>query len=190
VEAAPAPAPVKRTKKKAASLEDIAPPEVTITTPATEAPKEPEKPVAAPAASDTDEKKKKGLFGKKKDRGAGCSEVAVHERLPSRLPGLFRRGVTELAHAIGEHGGHLVGRREAVLVAHVFLELRDDDEHVEVRRGCCGPARGLRGRRRAERASDQGRPRRRRGAGPRRRHALLGPRVAMVHHGDVRVPAF
>jgi len=68
VEAAPAPAPVKRTKKKAASLEDIAAPEVTITTPAVEAPKEPEKPVAAPAASDTDEKKKKGLFGKKKDR--------------------------------------------------------------------------------------------------------------------------
>jgi len=67
-EVAPAAAPVKRTKKKALSLEDIAPPEVTVTTPAVEAPKESEKPAAAPAASDTDEKKKKGLFGKKKDR--------------------------------------------------------------------------------------------------------------------------
>jgi len=68
VEAAPAPAPVKRTKKKGPSLEDVVPPEVTVTAPAIEAPKEPEKPAAAPAASDTDEKKKKGLFGKKKDR--------------------------------------------------------------------------------------------------------------------------
>jgi hypothetical protein len=67
VEAEPAPT-VKRTKKKGPSLEEVAPPEVTVTTPAIEAPKEPEKPAAAPAASDTDEKKKKGLFGKKKDR--------------------------------------------------------------------------------------------------------------------------
>ena len=36
--------------------------------PVVEAPKEPEAPAAAPAATDTDEKKKKGLFGKKKDR--------------------------------------------------------------------------------------------------------------------------
>jgi hypothetical protein len=68
VEAAPAPAPVKRTKKKAPSIEDVAPPAVTVTTPAIEAPKEPEAPAAAPEASGTDEKKKKGLFGKKKDR--------------------------------------------------------------------------------------------------------------------------
>jgi hypothetical protein len=68
-EAGPAPAPVKHTKKKTASLEDIAPPpEVTVTTPAIEAPKEPEKPAAATPASDSDDKKKKGLFGKKKDR--------------------------------------------------------------------------------------------------------------------------
>ena len=69
VEAEPATAQVKHTKKKAASLEDIAPPpEVTVTTPAIEAPKEPEKPAAAPPAGDSDDKKKKGLFGKKKDR--------------------------------------------------------------------------------------------------------------------------
>ena len=66
VEELQAPAPVKRTKKKAPTIEEIAPPEVTITTPAVEAPKEPEAPAAAPAT--TDEKKKKGLFGKKKDR--------------------------------------------------------------------------------------------------------------------------
>lgn len=67
-EAAPVAAPVKRTKKKAPSLEDVAPPEMTVTTPAVEAPKKPEAPAAAPATTDTDDKKKKGLFGKKKDR--------------------------------------------------------------------------------------------------------------------------
>jgi hypothetical protein len=69
VEAEAASAPVKHTKKKGASLEDVTPPpEMTVTTPAIETPKEPEKPVAAPVASDPDDKKKKGLFGKKKDR--------------------------------------------------------------------------------------------------------------------------
>jgi len=68
VEAAPVPAPARRAKKKAPSIEEVAPTELTITTPAIEAPKEPEAPAATPPPSDTDDKKKKGLFGKKKDR--------------------------------------------------------------------------------------------------------------------------
>jgi hypothetical protein len=68
VEAAPAPPPaaaVKRTKKKAPSIQEMAPPVVTITTPAVEAAPEPEPTVAETTATDADEKKKKGLFGKK-----------------------------------------------------------------------------------------------------------------------------
>jgi hypothetical protein len=41
---------------------------VTVTTPGDRSAEGARKPAAAPAASDTDEKKKKGLFGKKKDR--------------------------------------------------------------------------------------------------------------------------
>jgi hypothetical protein len=68
VELEPVAAPVKRTKKKTPSHEDVAPPEVTVTPPVVEAPKKPEAPAVAPATTETDDKKKKGLFGKKKER--------------------------------------------------------------------------------------------------------------------------
>jgi hypothetical protein len=68
VEEAPAPAPVKRTKKKkTASIEDVEPTQVTVTTPAIEAPAEPAPAAEAPPPAEA-EKTKKGLFGKKKDR--------------------------------------------------------------------------------------------------------------------------
>ncbi len=67
VDAVAAPAPAKRSRSnKAPSILEVEPAQVTVTAPAIQAPEEPVAPVEA--APQEEEKKKKGLFGKKKDR--------------------------------------------------------------------------------------------------------------------------